>query len=315
MGDIVVELNGEAAPLTCVNFLQYAADGFYSGTIFHRVKEHVIQGGGYGPELDLKEDGQRDPVKNESGHGLNNVRGTLAMYREPYRADSAQNQFFINLKDNPSLDHLRDGYGYTVFGKVVEGMDVVDKIAKVEASSHPKYAAGRNPVVPKSPVSIQSITALDALDRKQAFEIAAEQEERAKDPLKFIVRDLEKQHGAKAQKTDSGLVYIAVAPGTGAFPLHDDTVEINFVARLPGVEKPFDSSLDRWNGPGKVRLDSLLPGLKEGIGLMREGGRIILIIPPGLAFGEEGMPARVPPNSSVIYEVELLGVSREEPNP
>ena len=132
-GDILLELFPDKAPETVANFLQYVDDGFYADTIFHRViPGFMIQGGGLGARMDTRE--TRPPVKNEADNGLKNERGALAMARtmDPH---SATAQFFINLVDNAFLDHTApspDGWGYCVFGRVSEGMDVVDKIAKVK---------------------------------------------------------------------------------------------------------------------------------------------------------------------------------------
>ena len=128
-GEIKVELDDAKAPISVKNFLAYADKGFYNGTIFHRViKDFMIQGGGLTPELSPKSTDA--PIKNEASNGLKNLRGTIAMARTGV-IDSATSQFFINTKDNAFLDH-RDtsmqGYGYAVFGKVVGGMEVVDKI-------------------------------------------------------------------------------------------------------------------------------------------------------------------------------------------
>jgi len=129
-GDITLELYEDKAPVTVKNFLQYAENGFYQGTIFHRViKDFMIQGGGFTTELKKKEN--LPPIKNEADNGLANDRGTIAMARTNV-VDSATSQFFINLKDNDFLNHTGNtprGYGYAVFGRVVAGMDVVDKIA------------------------------------------------------------------------------------------------------------------------------------------------------------------------------------------
>jgi len=129
-GRIVVEVKADKAPKTVANFLQYVNDGFYDGTIFHRViSVFMIQGGGFTPDMAQKP--TREPVPSESTNGLKNVRGALAMARtgDP---NSATAQFFINVVDNPRLDYPNpDGHGYTVFGNVVEGMDVVDKIRVV----------------------------------------------------------------------------------------------------------------------------------------------------------------------------------------
>ncbi len=132
MGNIKVELNEEKAPVSVKNFLGYVDDKFYDGTIFHRIiSDFMIQGGGM--TEDHKEKKTKDPIKNESSNGLSNERGTIAMARtsEP---NSASSQFYINVKDNAGLDKAkaRDGVGYAVFGKVVDGMDVVDKIKAVK---------------------------------------------------------------------------------------------------------------------------------------------------------------------------------------
>jgi cyclophilin family peptidyl-prolyl cis-trans isomerase len=150
-GDITLELDADKAPETVKNFLQYVDEGFYDGTIFHRViKNFMIQGGGFTPAMSQKK--THDPVKNEAGNGLKNARGTIAMARtsDPH---SATAQFFINLKDNAFLDHPgQDGWGYTVFGKVTGGMDVVDAIAAV-----PTGARGGHRDVPTESVAILSV--------------------------------------------------------------------------------------------------------------------------------------------------------------
>lgn len=136
MGDILVRLDARKAPMTTANFLEYVKAGQYDGTIFHRViKDFMIQGGGM--TASLREKTTRAPIKNEADNGLSNDRGTIAMARtmDPH---SATAQFFINLVDNDFLNYsapVPSGWGYCVFGKVVEGMDVVDKIAKVKTKS------------------------------------------------------------------------------------------------------------------------------------------------------------------------------------
>ncbi|MFP4474304.1 MAG: peptidylprolyl isomerase [Desulfatibacillaceae bacterium] len=156
-GEIVVELYDEKAPKTVANFLSYVDEGYYDGTIFHRViPDFMIQGGGFTPKMAQKR--TREPVKNEADNGLKNKRGTLAMARTS-DVNSATSQFFINLKDNDFLDH-RDksdrGYGYAVFGKVVTGMDVVDAIAGVPTG----FRSGHQDV-PETPVVIESAKPAD----------------------------------------------------------------------------------------------------------------------------------------------------------
>ncbi len=133
MGDITVELNRARAPKSVENILSYVNSGFYDGTIFHRViSNFMIQGGGFTPDMARKN--TRDPIQNEAGNGLKNRRGTLAMARTA-DVHSATAQFFINVQDNAFLDHKGNSsseYGYAVFGKVTDGMDVVDKIKNVK---------------------------------------------------------------------------------------------------------------------------------------------------------------------------------------
>ena len=133
MGTIKIELFADKAPVTVKNFLQYVEDKHFDATIFHRViSDFMIQGGGFTEQM--KQKPTRDPIKNESDNGLSNERGTIAMARTP-DPHSASAQFYINVADNHDLDHQDksdEGYGYCVFGKVIEGMDVVDKIKSVE---------------------------------------------------------------------------------------------------------------------------------------------------------------------------------------
>jgi len=153
LGDIVVELENEKAPKTVENFLLYVKAGHYDGTVFHRVIDNfMIQGGGMKP--DMTEKPTRAPIPLESRNGLTNLRGTLAMART-MDPNSATAQFFINLKDNAFLDQAnsRDGNGYAVFGKVVAGMDVVDKIKAVPVSDK-----GGHQNVPSTPVTIKKAT-------------------------------------------------------------------------------------------------------------------------------------------------------------
>lgn len=149
LGDFTVELDAEKAPITVENFLTYVDDGFFDGSIFHRViPGFMVQGGGMTENMQRK--ATRAAIKNEADNGLKNARGTLAMARTA-DINSATAQFFINLVDNTSLDHGVRDFGYAVFGEVVEGMDVVDKIAAVATGTQ---AGHQN--VPLEPVVIQS---------------------------------------------------------------------------------------------------------------------------------------------------------------
>jgi len=157
-GTITLELYADKAPVTVENFLTYVKDGFYNGTIFHRViSNFMIQGGGMEPGM--KEKATNAPIKNEADNGLSNERGTIAMARtmEPH---SASAQFFINVKDNTFLNHSSptpNGWGYAVFGRVVDGMDVVDKIKEVQTGN-----AGYHQDVPVEDVIIESAEVTEA---------------------------------------------------------------------------------------------------------------------------------------------------------
>jgi peptidyl-prolyl cis-trans isomerase A (cyclophilin A) len=130
LGEFTVELFEKEAPVTVANFLKYIDDGFFDGTIFHRiVPGFVIQGGGFTEDMSQKR--THPTIKNEADNGLKNARGTLSMARTN-DINSATSQFFVNLMDNDALDHKRGNFGYAVFGKVTEGMEVIDQIASVE---------------------------------------------------------------------------------------------------------------------------------------------------------------------------------------
>jgi len=149
LGAITLELYPDKAPITVENFLKYVDEGFYDNLIFHRVMPgFMVQGGGMTDQMVEKSEGKHQPIKNESSNGLSNDRGTVAMARTA-NPNSATCQFFINHVDNPNLNTY--GGGYTVFGKVIDGIDVVDKIAKVSTTTR-----GPHENVPLKPVYIKS---------------------------------------------------------------------------------------------------------------------------------------------------------------
>ena len=157
MGTITLELDDAKAPETVANFVQYAKDGHYDGTIFHRVIDgFMVQGGGFTKDMNQKE--TREPIRNEAMNGLKNLRGTIAMARTMV-VDSATSQFFINLVDNSFLDFQNptpQGFGYAVFGKVVDGMEVVDQIAKVKTGF-----SGPHQNVPEEAIVIKKVVVGD----------------------------------------------------------------------------------------------------------------------------------------------------------
>ena len=154
-GEIRLELFPDKAPATVANFVAYAKDGFYDGTIFHRViGNFMIQGGGFTPDMQRKS--TREPITIESNNGLSNRRGTIAMARLP-QPHSATSQFFINVQNNMNLDHKGgDGWGYAVFGQVSQGMDVVDDIRFVQTAVKAPFRD-----VPVEPVIIESVTIVE----------------------------------------------------------------------------------------------------------------------------------------------------------
>lgn len=154
LGSINLELDEKKAPVTVANFVQYARDGHYNGTIFHRVIDgFMIQGGGF--TRDMNQKATREPIRCEAANGLSNKRGSIAMARTSV-VDSATSQFFINLVDNDFLDFTSPtprGYGYAVFGQVTDGMDVVDAIAKAKTGTHGYYEN-----VPQETIEILKVT-------------------------------------------------------------------------------------------------------------------------------------------------------------
>lgn len=308
LGDIVIELDAQKAPISTENFVRYAADGHYNGTIFHRViKDFMIQGGGFNAEMDEKREGLRPGITNEWQNGLKNVRGSIAMARLGGQADSGTAQFFINVVDNAMLDTPRDGAGYAVFGKVVGGMDVVDKIRNTEVGAHPKYPAG--PTVPKTPVVIEKAT-VEGADM-EALKANAEKgrtamNEAKERPMRDLIAKLESDTGKKFVKRDSGLMILMEKEGDGAQPTLESTVSTHYKGTLMDGTQ-FDSSYDR-GSPTEFPLGNVIKGWQEGIAQMKKGGKAHLIIPPDLAYGARGAGGKIGPNATLYFQVELLDV-------
>ncbi|MCH7924554.1 MAG: peptidylprolyl isomerase [Planctomycetes bacterium] len=324
LGTVVIELDGDKAPRTVSNFVSYVENRFFDGTIFHRVLDGgLIQGGAFDATMDRKIDGLRDGVKCEWDNGLKNVRGTIAMYRISNFLDSAKAEFFINLRDSPGLDDLhRDGAAYTVFGAVVEGLDAVDKIAAVPVGTHAKYAKGRSKVVPIDPVVIKSMRMLSAFDHQRAVTMAEAEEIRQKKAkeeaaqakvraLRERIENLEAQSGQKMVTTESGLGYIIMRPGQGAPPIESETVTVHYRGTFANgtvFEESYGSETAK---PLTQKVSRFISGLREGILGMHEGGKRFFVVPPEIGFGTEGVPDRIPPNSTLVYVVELLAIEDE----
>lgn len=329
LGDILLELNGDKAPITVSNFLSYVDEGFYEGTIFHRVLSgFTIEGGGFTADLIHKP--TRAPIENEAHNGLRNDAGTIAMARTG-APNSATSQFFINVVDNRTLNRRSKrvrGTGYCVFGTVIDGMETVEKIRNT-----PVHKEERDEVsfqaLPDTPVAITKATRVnpaeiaDLIAGIRAQEAAAEKEReetkaREADAAKALVasRGVDVSKGIQ---TDSGLWYIDTVVGTGPTPEPTDRVIVHYTGWLTSGLK-FDSSHDRGQ-PSKFFLYGVIKGWTEGVGSMNVGGKRFLIIPGDLAYGERGRPgtpadsatgkAAVPaiyPNATLLFEVELVGI-------
>lgn len=320
LGDIIIELDGEKAPVSTLNFLKYTEDKFYDGTIFHRVmKTFMIQGGGFTPEIDEKQSGLQPPIKNEWKNGLKNVTGTISMARKGGQPDSATAQFFINVVDNARLDQPQpDGAGYAVFGKVVEGMDTVNKIKDTPVKSHPKYPGGD--VVPVDAVIIKSARVMGEYDKaamekriSEAEAAAKEAEAKAKEAqekqLEDVIKKAETDSNSKITKTPSGLMYVDLKVGEGEQPSPTDRVDVHYTGTLTDGTK-FDSSVDRGQPFTFSLSGGVIKGWLEGVATMKVGGKRRLIIPPDLGYGARGSPPKIPANSTLVFDVELLAIKK-----
>jgi peptidyl-prolyl cis-trans isomerase A (cyclophilin A) len=321
LGDIVLELDGEKAPVSTLNFIRYAQDKFYDGTIFHRVmKTFMIQGGGFTVEVDEKKEGVRPGIKNEWKNGLKNNKGTISMARLGGQPDSASAQFFINVVDNARLDQAQqDGAGYAVFGKVVEGMETVDKIKDTPVKAHPKYQGGE--VVPVEPVVIKSVKVVGEFDKTKieatlaaSESVAKEAEAKAKaeqsGKLDAIVKKAEEESKSKVVKTESGLMYVDLKVGDGETPKTTDKVDVHYTGTLVDGTK-FDSSVDRGTPFTFSLSGGVIKGWLEGVATMKVGGKRKLIIPSDLGYGKRGSPPKIPADATLVFDVELLGISKQ----
>tara|TARA_Y100000589_G_scaffold287699_1_gene288642 strand:- start:3398 stop:4510 length:1113 start_codon:yes stop_codon:yes gene_type:complete len=298
-GPVLLELNRGKAPISTANFVDYAEAGTYDGTIFHRViPGFMIQGGGFEPGMTKRD--TKAPIKNEWDNGLSNARGTLAMARTS-APDSATNQFFINVKDNTFLDTPRGANpaGYAVFGRVVDGMQVVDEIRFVKTTTREAYQD-----VPEEDVLIQSMKVLTPEEAKKAMEEAASKppyEEKIEYPGDPVPEGVDKV------ESQSGLVWYDLKVGDGEQPASPaSTVKVHYTGWLVDGTK-FDSSVDRGQ-PIDFPLNGVISGWTEGVGSMKVGGKRKLIIPADLGYGARGAGGVIPPNATLVFDVELLDV-------
>lgn len=303
LGDIVLELDAEKAPISTLNFIQYAQDKYYDGTIFHRViAGFMIQGGGFTVD-GKKTEGLREGIKNEWQNGLKNKHGTIAMARLGGRPDSATAQFFINVADNASLNQARDGAAYAVFGKVVEGMEIVEKIRAVEVARHATIPGGK---VPVEPVVIKSVRVVSPFDRTKVQAAIQGTEEKVNTEVQERNKKYEEAQ-AKGIKTDSGLIIYDLKEGEGPVPEPTAKVEVHYTGWLTDGAK-FDSSVDRGQPFTFSLTGGVIQGWLEGVKTMKVGGKRILIIPSDLGYGSRGSPPKIGANATLVFEVELLSI-------
>ena len=300
LGDFVLELNKEKAPLTVENFLGYVDSGFYEGTMYHRViKAFMIQAGGMTPDYVKKETGP--PIKNEADNGLSNRKYTIAMARGA-NPHSATSQFFINTVDNPRLDHKDKtrSWGYCVFGQVIDGRATIDAIANTPVHMDPN-ADPNQAAAPDAPVVIEKVVRVSDEEGRKLSE-AAEEAWIGK-AKKFIAGRGVDTSGGKF--TGSGLWILHVKEGDGPSPEPTQEVKVHYTGWLTdGTE--FDSSHKRGE-PIDFRLNQVIKGWTEGVGLMKVGGKAYLVIPPELGYGGRARP-KIPANSTLIFEVDLLEI-------
>lgn len=305
LGSFRLTLDAHAAPVTVMNFIDYADASFYNGTTFHRViSAKMIQGGAFTPTMRRMTAGLRDPIINEWESGLKNKQWTIGMVRRPGVVDSAQSEFYINLFDHAALDMPTDGSAYCAFGAVTSGLETLERIRNVPVGTHPEYAAGRSAVVPQTPVVIRSVRVIETLDREAAIARVKELEDLRTNGIARAIEKYEAMGEGKAVRSETGLIYIDLVVGKGGLPAETSRLEVYYRGFLVnGLE--FESQMET---PALVQMPNLTRGMREGLLTMAEGGRRAIIMPPELAYGAGGIPGKIPPNATLIFEMELLEI-------
>jgi len=320
-GAFTVELDAARVPIGVTHFMDHVERGFYRGLLFHRVlKNGLIQGGAYLPTMERRADGTRAPEGLELHSGLSNLRGVISLIQVTGREDVPPAEFFINVSTNTGLDDPLGVVAYVPIGRVIAGQDVVDRISGVPVDKHPRYAAGLSAVVPVKPVTIVEMKVLRSLNRTEVQRVLVDRARRNAEAAVAQVA-AEEQHFTDAQQRlesaakeagrevitpPSGLKYVDVRVGKGAQPLPEDRVVMHFRGTLLNGAELNNTFLEE--KPATKRVAELIPGLREGLSNMGEGGKRLFLVPPGSAFGNTGIPGRVPPNAWLYYEVELLEV-------
>ncbi len=318
MGEMLIELNYEKAPISVENFVQYIEDGHYDGTVFHRVMSNfMIQGGGF--TVDAEQKDVRDAIKNEWKNGLSNTKFSVAMARLGRQPDSATAQFFINVSDNAFLDQPRDGAGYAVFGEVIDGKDVVDAIRQVQTA--PKETP--NGAMNDWPVENVVIKKAQMLPEDEASKLRKERiAERERIAKELAEADVKLWTDALAQAkeliasqgydvsegymdTETGVWTLIVEKGNDVKPEPTDGVRVHYTGWFPNGKK-FDSSRDR-GAPMDHVANGFIAGWNDTLVKMGEGGRRFLVIPYDKAYGKAGRSG-IPPKAVLVFDMELVKV-------
>ncbi len=303
LGDIVFELNAEDAPTTVLNFIGYVEAGEYDGTIFHRVvPDSLLQGGAFTPDMSRRRRVVPPMVPDNWHIELHGKPGTIALIRRTDRVGDGTAQFFINLVEHAAHEADPNHGQYAVFGKVVAGQETIERIRNTPLNVHPKYAAGLSPVVPVTPVVIETARMETAFDADKAWEVIGA---RNIDPRTAILKRFGKEAADNLIETGSGLMYVDLIKGNGPrTPGAGDTIEFQYRGTfLDGRE--FENSFD--TRPTVRTVASLVPGLREAVRDMTEGGLRVAVVPPELAY-PDGIPNIIPPGATLIYEIELLEI-------
>lgn len=318
LGRFKVELDAKATPITTANFLRYVADGYYEGTIFNHIVPGVMMvGGSHNTKMQRKTEGLRGAIPSEWSAERRNLPGTIGMYREPGNPDSADSEFYINLGANARLDEPRDGAGYTVFGRVIEGQEIIDRIAGTQLQAHSGNPGGP-PTVPIIPVMIVTteleggfdLAGLEAANEARLKDFNAERDAlltQQEDEVQKIIDATKAEFGVEFTTTASGLRYATLRAGEGPTPPSaKSNVKVHYVGTLTNGKK-FDSSYDR-NAPATFPLNRVIPGWTEGVGSMKVGEKRRLIIPSDLGYGDRGAPPDIPGKATLVFDVELLEI-------
>lgn len=325
-GDIVLSLEAEKTPVTVANFLSYVRDGLYRNTILHAVVPGFrIEGGMYNSAYQMLDPEEAlFPIRNESEKGLLNERATIAM-NQFAQADTATSMFFINTGDNTFLNKPENQLtqqGFTAFGRVVEGMDVIERIENLPLGFDERYPVGR--VTPAESVTITTITLMDAYNWERADKLIAEnkkqiegerervrliterKDEAVEEALARVKQEVEERVGKPLVELNSGMWSVVVEPGDGSRkPSADDNVKVNYHGeRLDGFV--FDST--RGKAPLVFRVGDLIPGWVQALTDMTPGEKRVLLIPPRLGYGARALGNELPANSWLLFDIEMISI-------